>query len=59
MTVMHVLEVEALVGLGVFALAYGTLTLLLWFLSRASEKRQRERAAQQAATEAEMASHES
>ena len=59
MSVLHVLEVEALVGLGVFALAYGALTLLLWFMSRESEKRQRERAAQRAATEAETSSRQS
>ncbi|MEQ9330779.1 hypothetical protein [Thalassobaculum sp.] len=59
MSVLHVLEIEALVGLGVFALAYGSLTLLLWLMSRSSEKRQRERAAKRAATEAAMSARES
>lgn len=59
MSVMHVLEVEALVGLGVFAFSYGAFTLLLWFLSRSSEKRQRDRAARQTAVEASMSSSKS
>jgi len=45
MSVLHVLEVEALVGLGAFGLAYGALTLVLWKLGRDSERRQREREA--------------
>lgn len=45
MTVMHVLEVEVLVGVGAFGLAYGTITLILWRLGRASERRMRERSA--------------
>ncbi len=47
MSVLHVLEIEALVALGVFCVAYGAITLVLWRLSRSSEKRQRERAAAQ------------
>ena len=45
MTVLKVLEVELLVGFGAFALAYGAITLVLWRLGRASERRIRERAA--------------
>lgn len=45
MSVLHVLEVEILVTLGVLATAYGTISLALWWLSRDSERRQRERAA--------------
>ena len=43
MSVLHVLEVEALVGLGAFGIAYGAITLVLWRLGRASERRRRER----------------
>ncbi len=45
MSVLHVLEVEALIALGGFAFCYGVITLVLWRLSRSSERRQRERAA--------------
>lgn len=45
MSVLHVLEIEALVGLGAFAISYGAITLVIWGLSRSSERRQRERAA--------------
>ncbi|GHD45821.1 hypothetical protein GCM10017083_14320 [Thalassobaculum fulvum] len=43
MSVLHVLEVEALVGLSVFGVAYGAITLVLWKLGRDSERRRRER----------------
>lgn len=49
MTVLRVLEVELLVGLGAFALAYGSISFLLWRLGRSSERRIRERAAKQQA----------
>ncbi len=49
MSVLHVLEVEALIGLGAFGLAYGMITLVLWRLGRASERRQRERREREAA----------
>ncbi len=49
MSVLHVLEVEALVGLGAFGIAYGTITLVLWRLGRQSERRQRERLEREAA----------
>ena len=47
MSVLHVLEIEALIGLGAFALSYGAITLAIWLMSRSSERRQRERAAGQ------------
>lgn len=47
MSALHVLEVEALVGLFVFGLAYAAITTLIWHLSRASEKRQLQRAAEE------------
>lgn len=46
MSVLPVLEIEALVGLGAFALSYGAITLVIWLLSRDSDRRQRERAAE-------------
>jgi|GEM_PF-913557 len=52
MSVLHVLEVEALVGLGVFAFAYAVITAVIWALSRSSERRQRERAASEDSTTA-------
>lgn len=45
MTVLHVLEVEALVGLGVFGISYGAISFVLWRLSRDSERRRREQGA--------------
>lgn len=45
MSVLHVLEIEALIALGAFALSYGAITLVLWCLSRDSAKRQRAREA--------------
>lgn len=50
MTVLRVLEVELLVGVGAFALSYGGITLLLWYLGRSSERRIRERRAEQDAS---------
>jgi hypothetical protein len=49
MTVLKVLEVELLVVIGAFALSYCVISLLLWHLGRASERRMRERAARDAA----------
>lgn len=43
MSVLHVLEVEALVGLVMFGVAYGLISLVLWHLNRESERRQRAR----------------
>lgn len=51
MTVLRLLEVEFLVGIGAFALSYGAITLVLWYLGRSSDRRIRERrAAQDAST---------
>lgn len=47
MSVLHVLEVEILIGVGAFALAYGAISFVLWRLSKASERRIRERAARE------------
>lgn len=41
---LHVLEIEAAVGVGAFLLAYGSFSLALWWLSRSSERRIRDRA---------------
>lgn len=43
---LHVVEVEVLVGGIAFGLAYGAISFVLWRLSRASERRIRERQAE-------------
>lgn len=52
MNVLKILEVELLMVIGAFALSYGAISLLLWHLGRASERRMRERAARDAADSA-------
>lgn len=51
MSVLKILEVELLVVIGAFALSYGAISLLLWHLGRASERRMRERAARDAGSD--------
>ena len=46
MSVLKVLEVELLALAAAFALSYGVISLALWHLGRQSERRMRERAAQ-------------
>ena len=49
---LHVLEIEVAIGLGAFLLAYGCFSLVLWGLSRSSERRIRGRMAKAAAASA-------
>ncbi|EDP64586.1 hypothetical protein BAL199_27551 [alpha proteobacterium BAL199] len=48
MSALYLIEIELAVGLGAFALAYGAISFVLWRLSRGSERRLRERAAEAA-----------